>query len=177
MVGPTGPTGPSGTLDIDALTPTQLSNLYFKLLPYSDVMRWHYKTSIEINKTAKVPVGDLNLTIDFTNYGANMMTYKAVSIDTTKPSVFYIKRLANYDLVAWEGTATSGYQPQTVGANGFVLDSSAYYAGREDIKVSIYDPFNQFYYVVSIFGNGLGTVVLMDVEKRAVQGRIVVDPV
>lgn len=164
-------------MDVDSLTPDQLIALYGKLYQFSDLHRWHYKTKIVSGKTSKVPLGDLNLTLDFTNYGTTMMTYKVTPINSQQPSTYYIKRLANYDLVAWEGVASSGYTAKVVPSSGFVLDDSAYYAGREDIKISIYDPFNDFWYTVNVFGGGTADVVLIDIEKRAVQGRMVIEPV
>lgn len=172
-----GERGADGILDVESLTPAQLQQLYKKLESYHDIKRWHYKTDIVQSKTSKIPLGDLNLTLDFTNYGTTMMTYKVVPIDTTQPATYYIKRLSNYDLVAWEGTASSGYTPQAVTASGFVLDGSAYYAGREDIKIGIVDVFNGFWYTIEVFGAGLASNILIDVTKRAVQGRIVVDAV
>lgn len=175
--GEKGDAGRDAVLDVDALTQEQLLALYRKLYPLADTHRWHYKTSIVTNKNSIFQIADTNLNLVFTNYGSGMMTYKVVPIDTAQPATYYIKRLANYDLTAWEGTATSGYTSQAIGASGFVLDSSAYFAGREDIKVGIYDPFNDFWYTVEIFGDGTANNILIDIEKRAVQGRVLIAPI
>lgn len=177
LKGDKGDKGESGTLDLSALSQAQLKELSEKLYKFNDVYRWYYKTSIATGKTSRMPIGDLNLYLDFTNYGASMMTYKVTPINPQQPATYYIKRLANYDLVAFEGTASAGYTPKAVPASGFVLDTSAYYAGREDIIIEIYDQFADKWYTVHVFGNGTDEVLLVDVVRRAAQGRTHISPV
>lgn len=172
-----GEKGEDGVIDIDSLTEAQLKKLHEKLYKFNDVYRWHYKTSIVSGKVSRVPVGDLNLYLEFTNYGAAMMTYKVVPMDAQKPSSYYIKRLTSFDLVGWEGMASTGYVSRPVPQSGFVLDGAAFYAGRERIVVDIYDSSNGSWHLVDVFGDGTPSVLLIDVTKRAAQGRMHVSPV
>lgn len=171
--GPQGIPGEKGVFDIDAITPTQAGQLHAKLTPLNNDQQWKYKTFIASGQTANIDIADLNLTLRINRNSATVINYRFIPIDTAKPATYYIKRLSNYDLVAWESSVTTGWIAQPVPASGFVLDASGYLPGREHTNIEVIDPNTQIWYSIQTIGLGEGTV-FVDVVKRATQSRQVV---
>lgn len=171
--GERGPQGPSGVFDIDSITQQQLQELHTKLVPLNNDQQWKYRTFIANGQTANINVADLNLTLRINRVSATVINYHFYPIDTAKPSTYYINRLSNYDLVAWESTVTTGWIARPITSSGFVLDASGYLPGREHTDIEVIDPNTNIWYSIRIIGLGEGTI-FVDVVKRAAHDRTVI---
>lgn len=171
-----GEHGVDGVFDIDAITSTQLKQLHGKLTPLNNDQQWKYKTVIANGKTARINVADLNLILRISRVSATVINYHFFPINNTKPSTYYVNRLSNYDLVAWESSVTTGWVAQPITSSGFVLDASGYLPGREHTDIEVIDPNNDAWYSIRMIGLGEGTIFI-DVVKRAVHNREVIEAI
>ena len=161
--------------NIDDLTPTQLQDLHAKLRPYDDIQIYSYQTFLEAGQTAQFQIADLNLDFYVYRNTATVMNYKAIPRNVEQPTLYYINRLTNYDLTAWESTVTTGYKAQAIPASGFVLDASAYLAGREQTHILIIDPVSNIQYSITFTGLYEGTMFI-DVQKHVNPRRQIISP-
>lgn len=171
--GPQGPQGPAGVFDPNSMTGEQLANLHGRLYAYDQNHYWGYKTTVDNGKKSRFKVADLNLDLEIRRTGTNTIGYYFYPNNTSNPATYYVKRLSNYDLIAWESTVTSGYQAQVITSSGFALDASGYLPGRELTQIQVIDPVSDMWYTIDFTGLGNG-VMFIDVKKRQVQGRQVV---
>lgn len=168
-----GPQGPAGVFDIDAITPQQLQELHAKLVPLNNDQQWKYKTYIGVGQTAKINIADLNLELRINRNITSVINYYFFPINTSQPSLYYVKRLSNYDAVALESTYTSGWTPQAITNTGFALDASGYLPGREMTLIQVIDPADGAWYTIDFIGTGDGNMYI-DVVRRATKQRTVI---
>lgn len=167
-----GERGIDGVFDIDQITDEQLSELHTKLTALNDKQFWSYQSHIASGQTVRFKVADLNLDLLITRTSATI-AYKFVPNNTAEPAIYYVNRLSNYDLVAWESSATLNYQAQAIAASGFNLDASGYLAGREQTLIQVIDPSTNIWYSIYFIGLGEGTMFI-DVTKRVNKNREIV---
>ena len=173
--GQQGERGSDGVFNIDLITQDQLKALHEKLTPLNNDQHWKYRSYIASGQTVRIPIADLNLILRVNRVSATAINYQFFPADSTKPAVYYVNRLSNYDLVAWESTVTSGWVAQPITNAGFVLDASGYLPGREHTDIEVIDPNTGIWYSIRMIGLGEGTM-FFDVIKRAVHEREIIAP-
>lgn len=175
FVGVQGEKGDSGDFDVNTLTSSDIQSLHDKLTPLNEHQNWSYQTYIEAGKTARFKVADLNLDLSISRVGATV-NYRFYPNDTSKPSLYYVNRLSNYDAIAWESTYTTNWQTQAITASGFVLDPSGYLPGREQTFIQVIDHSDNTWYTLGFIGLGEGTMFI-DVKKRVDSKRQIITAV
>lgn len=168
-----GEKGNDGVFDINAITPQQLAELHAKLYELNQEKTWGYQTSLVSNQSVRFKLADLNLDLQIIRTSATTLSYALYPNDSTKPSTFLIRRLSNYDLTAFEATASANFRPAAITSTGFTLDASGYLAGREYTQIQIVDSVENAWYTVFFIGDGEGKM-FVDVLKRQAQGRVVI---
>lgn len=171
--GDKGDKGDDGVFDIDAITPQQLQDLHAKLVPLNNDQQWKYKTYVGVGQTARINIGDTNLMLRINRNSASVINYHFFPVDSAQPSLYYVKRLSNYDAVALESTYTSGWTPQAITNTGFALDASGYLPGREMTLIQVIDPADGAWYTIDFIGTGDGNMYV-DVVRRATKQRTVI---
>lgn len=174
--GPQGEIGPAGVFDIDAITDQQLKDLHKKLIPLNNDQQWKYRTFVGVGQTARIDIADTNLTLRINRNSTTVINYYFFPKEPTQPSLYYVKRLSNYDAVALESTYTSGWTPQAITNTGFALDASGYLPGREMTLIQVIDPSNGSWYTIEFIGTGDGNMYI-DVVKRATIERLTIQAV
>lgn len=162
-------------VSIENLTESQLRQLHEKLTPFNEHQTWSYQTYLSIGQNAQFKIADLNLDFYVKRDTTAVMNYKVFPHDVEEPAFYYINRLTNYDAIAWESTYTSSWKAQAITASGFVLDASAYLAGREQTHILIIDPNTNMQYSLMFTGLYEGTMFI-DVTKKVNSKRQIITP-